>query len=375
MGRSLRMRVAMSGAAAVALGLSVIGPASAETVTVVASGLDNPRGIAVAANGRVYFAEAGAGRIAVIDRGKVKTFLGGLPSLTSPEGETTGVVNVDAHGNGNVVATIGGGPQDEDARFDTALRVTPGHSRRLANIQAYRDAHPEPACAPNGNPVAWCDLDQPPFATDSNAYGIAYMDGAETFVTDAAGNDLLLIGPGGKVSTVAKFPNHLVGTSHLPPFLQIPPDILLPAEPVPTSVTIGPDGWLYIGELTGFPFTPGASRIWRVDPHARNVTCDASATSGPCTVYATGFTSVIDLDWGPDGALYVAEMVKNGVGNLFFGGSDLAGAVWRVQGGSRTELAAGQLILVGGVAATKGAVYATTGDVSPDEGAVVRISG
>ena len=281
MGRSLRMRVAMSGAAAVALGLSVIGPASAETVTVVASGLDNPRGIAVAANGRVYFAEAGAGRIAVIDRGKVKTFLGGLPSLTSPEGETTGVVNVDAHGNGNVVATIGGGPQDVDARFDTALRVTPGHSRRLANIQAYRDAHPEPACAPNGNPVAWCDLDQPPFATDSNAYGIAYMDGAETFVTDAAGNDLLLIGPGGKVSTVAKFPNHLVGTAHLPPFLQIPPDILLPAEPVPTSVTIGPDGWLYIGELTGFPFTPGASRIWRVDPHARNVTCDAVRDQRP----------------------------------------------------------------------------------------------
>jgi len=374
MGRSLRMRVALSGAAAVALGLSVIGPASAETVTVVASGLDNPRGIDVAANGRVYVAEAGAGRIAVIHRGVVKTFLGGLPSLTSPEGETTGVVNVDAQANA-VVAAIGGGPQDVDARFDTAIRATPGHTRRLANIQAYRDAHPEPACAPNANPVAWCDLDQPPFATDSNAYGIVSMDGAETFVTDAAGNDVLLIGPSGKVSTVAKFPNHLVGTAHLPPFLQIPPDIQLPAEPVPTSITIGPDGWLYIGELTGFPFTPGASRIWRVDPHARNVTCDAAATSGPCTVYATGFTSVIDLDWGPDGALYVAEMIKNGVGNLFFGSNDLAGAVIRVQGSTRTELAAGQLILVGGVAAAKGAVYVTTGDVTPDAGAVVRISG
>ena len=374
MGRSLRVRAALAGAAAAALGLSLVGPASAETVTVIASGLDNPRGIDVAANGRVYVAEAGAGRIAVIRGGTVRTFLGGLPSLTSPEGETTGVVNVDAQANA-VVAAIGGGPQDVDARFDTALRATPGHARRLADIQGYRDARPEPACAPNANPVAWCDLDDPANPTDSNAYGIATMDGAETFVTDAAGNDLLRIGPAGRVSTVAKFPNHLVGTAHLPPFLQIPPNIQLPAEPVPTSVTIGPDGWLYVGELTGFPFTPGASRIWRVDPHARNVTCDAAATSGPCTVYATGFTSVIDLDWGPDGALYVAEMVKNGVGNLFFGSPDVAGAVIRVQGSTRTELAAGQLVLVGGVAATKGAVYVTTGDVLPDGGAVVRISG
>jgi hypothetical protein len=375
MRRSLRVRVTLSGAIAIALGMSVIGPTSAATVTVVASGLDNPRGIDVAANGRVYFAEAGAGRIAVIDRGTIKTVLGGLPALTSPEGETTGVVNVDAHANGNVVAAIGGGPQDVDARFDTVLRVTPGHSRVLANIQTYRNSRPEPACDPNGNPVAWCDLDQPPLPLDSNAYGVAYLDGAETFVTDAAGNDLLLIGPSGKVTTVARFPNHLVGTAHLPPFLQIPPDIQLPAEPVPTSVTVGPDGWLYVGELTGFPFTPGASRIWRVDPRARNVTCSAASTSGPCTVYATGFTSIIDLDWGPDGALYVAEMVHNGVGNLFFGSPDVVGAIWRVQGGSRTQLAPGQLILVGGVAAAKGALYATTFDVSPDSGQVVRISG
>ena len=49
--------------------------------------------------------------------------------------------------------------------------------------------------------------------------------------------------------------------------------------------------------------------------------------------------------------------------------------MWRVQGGSRTELAAGQLTLVGGVAVDEGRRVRHTGDVSPDDGAVVRISG
>jgi hypothetical protein len=367
------MRAALSGAAAIALGLSVIGTASAETVTVVASGLDNPRGIDVGANGRIYVAEAGAGRIAVIAKGKVSTFVGGLPHLTSPEGETTGVVNVDAHGNGNVVAVIGAGPQDVDRRFDTLFRANPRPRKTLADIQAFRNAHPQPTCDPAGEVELWCDNDQPPNNTDSNAYGVARLSGSRTLVTDAAGNDLLLVGPKGRITQVARFPNHLVSTSHLPPAVGVPPDIHLPAEIVPTSVAVGPDGYWYVGELTGFPFTPGASRIWRVAPWARNVTCDEDATSGPCVVYATGFTSVIDLQWGPDRALYVAEMVKGGVGNLFFGG-DTTGAIYRLKNGVRTEIAAGQLQLIGGIAVTRHAIYATTFNVSPDGGQVVRIS-
>ena len=37
-------------------------------------------------------------------------------------------------------------------------------------------------------------------------------------------------------------------------------------EPVPTSVVRGPDGALYVGQLTGFPFVPGLANIYRVVP-------------------------------------------------------------------------------------------------------------
>jgi hypothetical protein len=169
---------------------------------------------------------------------------------------------------------------------------------------------------------------------------------------------------------VAKFPNELVSTSHLP--FPAPPE--LPAESVPTSVAIGPDGFAYVGELKGFPFTPGSSRIWRVDPFARNVTCDPAATSGPCTVFMDGFTSITGLDFGPDGSLYVVSIVKNGVFGFIGGGGDTAGALWKVSGGTTTELVPGQLTLPGDVAvARNGTIYVTNKSVFSGGGEVVAI--
>lgn len=217
------------------------------------------------------------------------------------------------------------------------------------------------------------DLDQPSNPMESNAYGIAALAGGRTLVTDAAGNELDLIGPGGRIQTVAKFPNAMVTTSHLPPGV-LPPGVdALPAEAVPTSVAVGPDGWWYVGELKGFPFTPGASRVWRISPAARNVVCDPTATSGPCTVFADGFTSITGLDFGRDGSLYVVEIVKDGVFNLFSGG-DITGALIRVKDGVRTELVAGQLHAPGDVAiARNGTIYVTNLSVSPDGGQVIAI--
>jgi streptogramin lyase len=192
-------------------------------------------------------------------------------------------------------------------------------------------------------------------------------------VTDAGGNDLLLVSARGRVTSVAKFPNEMVATSHLPPFLGIPTDIQLPAEAVPTSVAIGPDGYWYVGELKGFPFTPGASRIWRIAPSARGVTCDPAATSGPCTLFADGFSSIISLEFGPDGSLYVLEMAKSGLIALF-GGIDDTGALWRLQDGTRTEIAAGQLHAPGGVAVARdGTIFVTNKSVALGGGEVLKI--
>ena len=352
--------------AVVAIASLVLAPsaaASGPTAHVVVGGLNNPRGIAVTPAGLVFVAETGTGRVLAIDGTTVRTAVRGLPFLTSPEGETTGVVNVAAR-LGRITVAIGGGPQTVDPRFDTIDRITTHHRTRIAaNIQAYRNTHPDTT-----------DLDTPPNPTDSNAYGLAALPLERFLVTDAAGNELDLIGSDDSIRTVAKFPNQVVSTSHLPAGI-LPPTIkAVPAEAVPTTVAVGPDGWWYVGELKGFPFTPGASRVWRVSPSARNVVCNPAATSGPCTVFADGFTSITGLDFGPDGSLYVAEMVKGGVGNLFFNSGDLHGAVIKVRNGVRTELAPGSLVLAGDVAISSGGtVYVTDHTVIAGQGRVLAI--
>jgi hypothetical protein len=343
------------------LSLAPTATATSPTVSVLASGLDNPRGIVVSSSGRVLVAVTGAGKVLAIKDGKVTTVASGLPALRSPEGEVTGVVNVAVR-DGKVTAAIGGGPQTVNPRFDTVICLREHSSRVLGDLQAFRNTHPDST-----------DLDQPPNPTDSNAYGLAAISRKRFLVTDAAGNELDLIGPTGRIRRVAKFPNELISTSHLPPEFGIPPDIMLPAEAVPTSVAVGPDGWWYVSELKGFPFTPGASRIWRISPSARNVVCDPTATHGPCTVFADGLTSVTGIDFGPDGSLYVVEIVKDGVLNLFLGG-DITGALIRIKDGVRTELVPGQLhapddVAVGG----DGTIYVTNLSISPDGGQVLAI--
>ena len=359
---------------AIVLSVLVASPAAAHdrshdhgpSVSVIARGLDNPRGIAVTASGTVLVAEAGrggdaggfglTGRVISIRGGAVRTVVGRLPSALSPEGEVTGPTNVASAG-GKIKVTIGGGPQAINARFDTLLSAQRHGTRIVADIQAYRDAHPDTT-----------DLDVPPNPTDSNAYGLDTAK-AGTLVTDAAGNELDLVNRWGHTVTVAKFPNELMSTGHIPGF----PAPAIPGEAVPTTVAVGPDGYWYVGELKGFPFTPGASKVWRIAPWARNVVCDPAATSGPCTVYADGFTSITGLDFGPDGSLYVVEIVKNGVLGLF-DGSDTTGALWRVKHGVRSELIPGRLTAPGDVAVARdGTIYVTNKSVLIGGGEVIRI--
>jgi hypothetical protein len=75
---------------------------------------------------------------------------------------------------------------------------------------------------------------------------------------------------------------------------------------VPTSIAIGPDGHYYVGELKGFPAPTGQSRIWRVAPWASWAECGASPDCE--LVFDGGFTSIIDLAFGPEGLLYVVEL-------------------------------------------------------------------
>jgi sugar lactone lactonase YvrE len=144
-----------------------------------------------------------------------------------------------------------------------------------------------------------------------------------------------------------------------PGFLGLPPGTLIPSEPVPTTVAVGPDGGYYVGQLTGFPFQPGSAQVYRVSPQG-----------GAPTVAFSGFTNIISIAFGPDGTLYVLEISKNGLLS-----NDPIGALIKVQpDGTRTELAVGQLFMPGGLAlASDGTIYVTNWSVLGGGGQVVKI--
>jgi hypothetical protein len=97
----------------------------------------------------------------------------------------------------------------------------------------------------------------------------------------------------------------------------VPDEIPLPEEQVPseavaTSVTVGPDGYWYVGELRGFPATPGTSQVWRIKPGSVDAVCDPEAPwRGRCKRYADGLTSIVDL--GADRrSVYAVSLSKLG---------------------------------------------------------------
>jgi hypothetical protein len=243
---------------------------------------------------------------------------------------------------------------------------------------------------------------------DSNPFGIAAVEDGY-LVADAGGNDLLHVADDGTITLLAVFPPamHEFSAAELaamgpPPAGEGPPAegeaaasapaeapasapaqaaaaseapaasgppadamVELPVQAVPTSVTVGPDGAYYVGQLTGGPFPVGGASVWRV-----------AAGEDP-TEYATGFTSIMGLGFGPDGTLYVAELVHEGLMGVFAGTSAPIGAVLSVPpgGGEPAVLATGeQLMALGGLdVGPDGDIYVSTGTLDAG-GTVVKIT-
>jgi hypothetical protein len=174
-------------------------------------------------------------------------------------------------------------------------------------------------------------------------------------VADAGGNSLQWVAANGSVSNLAVFPDRM---AEAPPFLGLPPGTQIPMQSVPTSVVRGPDGAFYVGELTGFPFQPGAARVHRVVPG-----------QAP-EVVAEGFTNIIDLAFSADGTLYVLEIAQNG---LLSG--DPSGALIRVlPGGAKETVLSEGLITPGGLAIRGDAAYVSNCGTCPGAGTVLRIA-
>jgi hypothetical protein len=330
---------------------------------VVASGLNNPRGLGFGPDGALYVAEAGAGgpgpcqtgpegdevcfgssgAVTRVWRGTQHRVLSHLPSLADPGGiAATGPADVSFLGATQYVAVQhpGGGPESRapfgpaGAAFGRLLRVSGGHVRFVADLARF-----EAARNPDGG------------AVDSDPYAVLALPGRQ-IVADAAGNDLLRVNPDGSISVLGVFPSRLVTA---PPEAGLPPGAKIPMEAVPTTVTRGPDGAYYVGELTGFPFLEGAARVWRVVPGHRP------------QVYARGFTNIIDIAFDGRGRLNVLEITRNGLLQAEGPGGDLSGALIRVnRDGSRQTLASDGLVTpTGFVIAADGAFYVSNFGIFP----------
>ncbi|MDQ3662667.1 MAG: ScyD/ScyE family protein [Actinomycetota bacterium] len=350
-----------------------LGPlaSAAVTVEVVATGLNNPRGLDVASNGDVYVAEAGkggtgacipgpegenclgaTGAITAIENGNEEQHrvVTGLPSL-APEGGAfaLGPSDVDFKGR-RALVTIGLGA-------DPALRAEFGApGRELATVQTLtqRGAMSRLADIGRYEIAANPDGDQPGALVDTNPNSVYYQrDGA--VVADAGGNSLLHVDEDGKVSTLAVFPFKMVLA---PDFLGLPPGTKIPMQPVPTSVTRGPDGAYYVGQLTGFPFPEGKARVFRVVPGETP------------KVHARGFTHITDLEFGDDGKLYVLQLTSRSLLDPNPG----HGRLYRLDGGGvHTEIARGHLDFSLGLAIDDDDIYVSDRGALPGGGRVLHI--
>ncbi|MES2524515.1 MAG: ScyD/ScyE family protein [Gemmatimonadota bacterium] len=192
------------------------------------------------------------------------------------------VTGIAPNGAGNLLVITGAGESPDAAKL---WRITGNREPQLvADLAAWEAANNPDA---SYNPIP-----------DSNPFDIAALGGNRALVADAAGNDILEVDHKGNIELVALLTRQPV------PFAGSPTGFIQ-AQPVATSVAVGPDGTIYAGELTGFPGTPGYSRIWRIAAGSRGVTCPSSA----CTLLSSGLTSIVDLEISPDGrTLYAVEL-------------------------------------------------------------------
>jgi len=343
--------------------------ADVPSVEVVATGLNNPRGLGIAPNGQLYVAEAGNGgtgncrpspdgqpvevcygetgaltRIDITGEKPPRRVLRKLPSMAQESGfaAQSGPVDVAFSGsNAFVVMGWGGDPAlraglgPKSRLFGTLLLVTPnGLSFPVSDISANESRH-----NPAGGTI------------DSNPYGVLVLSG-KRIVADAGANALVESGS-----------MDLLQSSRNRTFAVLPPTAF-GTQPVPTTVARSPGGEVFVGQLTGAPFFRGSSTIYRVP-----------RSGGEVTPYLSGLTAVVDIAFDKNGTLYIVEIASGfvpapgadpGVGN---------GRLLRKPKNGAVEVVLEGLVFPAGVAVgTDGAVYLSNFGIFPGGGEVLRVT-
>lgn len=333
----------------------------AETVM---TGLANPRGMTFGPDGALYVAEAGSGGSgptftsgsgAVVGYGQsgaISRYQSGthtriaedLPSVAPTGGaQAEGAQDVAFDAAGTLYATIGLGAnpavrgneltgQAGAELLGTVVTIEAGTPQLFADIAAFEAANNPDGVVPDSNPFS------------------LVATGSGFLVTDAGGNAVLSLDSTGTTITVEAV---------LPPT----PNPLSPGlggptyQAVPTGAALDPSGVLYFGQLTGFPFVEDAANVFSLD-------------GSPFSIFASGFTNLIDIGFGADGTLFALELDSD---SLL--GPNSTGALYAVgAGGSKELLYADLLNPTGFTIGGDGDFYVAINGFSPTDASVIRLA-
>ena len=301
---------------------------------------------------KLFVADAGAGIVRLTDTGKLIV-------------ELPGVTDVAPGRHGRMWATT------SEPRNFKLYKIVHRQPHVVANLGRFeREVNP--------------DHD----VVESNPFDLAKLEGNTVLIADAAANALLVANRQGEVDWVATLPEKVVPTSNAkdlagcpdaPPELEeicaLPPEI--PAHAVSTSVALGPDGAYYVTELIGFPAPLGESRVWRIEAGTRHVHCDAGATDSPCSLVADGFTSIVDITFGPDGTAYVVELDEASWLAVEVGPAAMAGGTVNACDSSTwtcTESATELTMPIAVATNASGAVFVAISALVPGEAEVIELA-
>lgn len=291
---------------------------------VLVDGLASPRGLTALEDGRLLLAELGAGRLLIVDGdGGATVHADLLPRLADgPEGAPAGVS----------AALLDG---------DTTYYIV-GEARAKGFREVYALEPGQPPRGITGQDV----MGTGPTNALLNMYDLALLPSGDLLVSDAGANAVFRVTPTGEIVLYAD-----PGT--IPYTL---PEGSGEAEPVPTGMTVGPDGAAYLATLTGAPFPTGGARVFRMlDGNGDGDALDAGET----TLYAVGFTTATDVAFLPDGAMVVTEYTTSMAelaGKGYARSEEHPGRLVRWDNGARTVLAEG-LVSPTSVVVLDGVVY------------------
>jgi hypothetical protein len=257
---ALLVTIALTGLAAIAAPIQAAAP-----VSVVASGLVNPRGFTISEEGEIEVALGGspgndAGVAKIVD-GCPQTIVTGLPSYRIVFGAPTGVADVATLDDTRYLL-LSGGDIDRGHTPNGLYRYDDmGQTSLVANISTFI----------RNNPVASRPGD---YDTDGQPYTLL-GNGDAFWTTEGNSGQLLRLGLDGTVTRIAD---------------------LSQDHPIPTGIAPAPGGGAYVGFLTHAPYRDGAASVVQITP------------DGSIAKVWTGLTLVTALAVDADGTLYALEM-------------------------------------------------------------------